>query len=121
MQRLERRLDMVVYRLKFARTIFGAQQLVAHGHVLVDGKKVDIRSFLVEPGMKISIREKSRKNKAILDSLETAAHAVPDYFTLDKDNFVGEMSMLPAQEQIEGQLPLPVNIPTVCEFLAHRT
>ncbi len=121
MQRLECRLDNVVYRLKFAPTIFAAQQLVAHGHVLVNGKKVNRRSFFVLPGMEISIHEKSRKMKIIGDTLETAGRNVPDYFSLDKENFAGTLTMVPEIEQIEGFLSLPINIPVVCEFLAHRT
>ena len=62
---LECRLDNIVYRLKFASTIFGAQQLVSHGHILVDGNKVDRRSFQVKPGMIVSIKEKSRGVKVI--------------------------------------------------------
>ncbi len=121
MQRLESRLDNMVYRLRFARTIFGAQQLVSHGHILVDGKKVDRRSFIVRPGMEISIREKSRSVRAIVEAMETSTQQVPDYCELDKENFKGKMMMEPTLEQIEGQLPIPVNIPVVCEFLAHRT
>lgn len=121
MQKLECRLDNVVYRLRFARTIFGAQQLVSHGHVMVDGKKVDRRSFMVRPGMEISIREKSRKLKCVIEAAEVSAQQTPDYFELDKDNFKGKMLMVPNLEQIEGQLAIPVNIPTVCEFLAHKT
>ncbi|NGX61641.1 MAG: hypothetical protein K940chlam9_01130, partial [Chlamydiae bacterium] len=121
MQKLECRLDNIVYRLRFSRTIFSAQQLVSHGHILVNGKKVDRRSFLVRPGMEISIREKSRKVKAIVESLEVAAQAVPDYLELDKDNFKGKLIALPELDQIEGQLPLPVNVPIVCEFLSHQT
>lgn len=121
MQKLECRLDMVIYRLRFARTIFAAQQLVSHGHVLVNGKKVDRRSFQVRPGMEISIKEKSRKIKAIGDALDTSAHAIPDYYELDRDSMKGKMLSMPLLEQIEGQLPLPINLPTVCEFLSHRT
>ncbi|MFN0064939.1 MAG: 30S ribosomal protein S4, partial [Chlamydiales bacterium] len=82
MLRLECRLDNLVYRLRFARTIFGAQQLVSHGHILVNGKKVDRRSFLVKPGMEISVKEKSRKSKAILDAMETSTQNTPDYLEL---------------------------------------
>lgn len=121
MQRLECRLDNIVYRLRFARTIFGAQQLVSHGHILVDGKRVDRRSFFVRPGMEISIQEKSRKVKAIVEALETSAQAVPDYLELDKDHFKGKLLAAPDLEQIEGQLPLPINIPVVCEFISHQT
>ena len=120
MQRLECRLDTVVYRLRFARTIFAAQQLVTHGHILVDGKKVDRRSFYVKPGMEISVRDRSRKNKLVMESLESATY-VPDYLELSKENFRGKLLMAPELHQIEGQLPLPINIPVVCEFLAHQT
>jgi len=120
MQRLECRLDTVVYRLRFARTIFGAQQLVSHGHILVNGKKVDRRSFFVKPGMEISIRDKSRKMKSVVESLESATQ-LPDFMELSKENFSGKLLMMPELHQIEGMLPLPINIPVVCEFLAHQT
>lgn len=120
MERLECRLDVMVYRLKFAPTIFGAQQLVSHGHVLVNGKKVDRRSFLVRPGMEISIKEKSRKMKTTVETLESRAQDVPTYLSVDKDKFLGKLLMVPALDQIEGQLPLPINISMVCEFLAHQ-
>ncbi len=121
MQHLECRLDMLVYRLRFARTIFAAQQLVSHGHILVNGKKVDRRSFFVKPGTEISIRQKSRTSKAIIDALETSSQQTPDYLSLNKDQFAGRLLMAPSMEQIEGQLPLPINIPVVCEFLSHKT
>ena len=121
MQHLECRLDTLVYRLRFARTIFAAQQLVSHGHILVNGKKVDRRSFLVKPGMEISIHQKSRTSKAIVDALETSSQQTPDYLSLNKDQFAGRLLMAPSIDQIEGQLPLPINIPVVCEFLSHKT
>lgn len=120
MARLECRLDVVVYRLRFSRTIFGAQQLVSHGHILVNGKKVDRRAFHVRPGMEVSIREKSRTVKAIVEAIELSTHEVPAYFEFDKEKFKGKLLMCPELEQIEGQLPMPVNIPMVCEFLAHQ-
>lgn len=120
MGKLECRLDTLVYRLHFAPTIFAAQQLISHGHILVNGKKVDRRSFLVAPGMEISIKEKSRKMKTINDTLELSQNKVPDYLELDKDKFRGKLLMVPQLEQIEGQLPLPINIPVVCEFLSHQ-
>lgn len=120
MEKLECRLDNIVYRLKFSRTIFGAQQLVSHGHILVNGKKVDRRSFRVRPGMEISIKEKSRKIKSVNEALELAAQSLPEYLSLEKDKFSGKLLMKPQIDQIEGQLPLPLNIPMVCEFLAHQ-
>jgi len=114
---LECRLDVVVYKLKFASTIFHAQQLVAHGHVLVNGKKVDIRSFQVRAGMMISLDAVSQKNTQVVNSIENKAREVPEYLQLDPAKFTGQLLVIPAVDQIS--LPLPVNIPLVCEFLAH--
>ena len=121
MQRLECRLDTIVYRLRFSRTIFGAQQLVSHGHILVNGRKVDRRSFCVRPGMEIAIREKSRKNKLVIEAMETAVQQTPEYLELNKDQFKGKLLVNPELDQIENQLPLPINIPVVCEFLSHKS
>lgn len=118
-QMLESRLDVVVYRLKFGSTIFAAQQLVNHGHILVDGKKVDIRSFQVKPGMVISIREKSRKNMAVNNAMENPMHEVPEYMSLDKENYSGSMIALPTVEQIP--FPIEINLPAICDFLTHTT
>ena len=117
LQRLECRLDNLVYKLKFASTIFQAQQLIAHGHVHVNGKKVDIRSFEVKAGMTISIREKSHKLKWLKESVENSARTVPEYLSLDEKKFAGQLLSIPEAEQIV--LPLPINIALVCEFLAH--
>jgi small subunit ribosomal protein S4 len=114
---LECRLDVVVYKLKFSSTIFHAQQLVAHGHVLVNGKKVDIRSFQVKPGMMISLDAVSQKNAQVVNSIENKSKEVPEYLQLDPAKFTGQLLVIPAVDQIS--LPLPVNIPLVCEFLAH--
>lgn len=114
---LECRLDTVVYRLKFAPTIFAAQQIVAHGHVLVDGKKVDIRSCQVRPGQTVSIREKSRNMRLITDSLNNTSRDVPEFLSLDADHFSGQLLALPQMDQT--QWPIEVNVPEVCDFLAH--
>jgi small subunit ribosomal protein S4 len=114
---LECRLDNIVYRLKLASTIFAAHQLVAHGHVMVDGKKVDIRSFQVRPGMVISIKEKSQKNKAINESLDNSSRDVPEYLSLDRNKFSGQMVAMPSLEQMPW--PLEINLPEVCDFLDH--
>lgn len=116
---LECRLDNIVYRLKFANTIFGAHQLVSHGHILVDGKKVDIRSFQVRPGMVVSIKEKSRKMKAINESLENPSRSVPEYLSQDKEHFSGQLLAMPTQEQMPW--PLEIKLPEICDFLAHST
>ncbi|MBM3197852.1 MAG: 30S ribosomal protein S4 [Chlamydiae bacterium] len=116
-ERLECRLDNVVYRLKFASTIFAAQQLVAHGHVLVNGKKVDRRSFFVRPGMKISIKTKSQNIPLVQTSLTAGGKEVPEYLLLDPTKCAGELLASPHMDQVP--FPLPINIPLICEFLAH--
>lgn len=116
---LECRLDNLVYRLKLTSTIFAAQQLVSHGHVLVDGKKVDRRSFQVRPGMVISIKEKSRKMKPINEALDSPSRSVPEYLTLNRDGFSGQLLASPTLEQISW--PIEISLPEICDFLAHTT
>ncbi len=119
LQLLECRLDNIVYRLKFAPTIFAAGQLVCHGHILINDKKVDIRSFVVKPGMKISIKEKARKMRVVIEAQENTTKEMPEYLTLEDDKSSATLGSLPLVEQIP--LPLVINVPLVCEFLAHTT
>jgi small subunit ribosomal protein S4 len=116
-QRLECRLDNVVYRLKLAPTIFAAQQLVSHGHVLVNGKKVDRRSFEVKPGMVISLKSKSQELALVKQAREQTNREIPEYLSFEDASSEGQLLLLPGMDQIP--LPLPINIPLVCEFLAH--
>lgn len=116
---LERRLETVVYRLKLAPSPFAAQQLISHGHVQVNGKKVDRRSFVVVPGMTVSIREKSRKIKQVQEAIDSPMRTVPDYLKLDKENFSGQLVADPLQEQIPW--PIELNVAEICDFLAHTT
>lgn len=118
MEMLECRLDSLVHRLGFAATIFHAQQLVSHGHILVDGKKVDRRSFQVRPGMEISLKEKS-KGMPLIKELQSHAMDLPEYLTRDAASFKGKLEVSPLPDQIP--LPMPINIPLVCEFLAHTS
>ncbi len=118
-QRIETRLDVLVYRLKFALTPFHAQQLVAHGHILVDGKKVDIRSYQVKEGMVISVAEKGRQNALIKEALERSSVNVPEYLSLDGPGMNGKLLVLPQLDQIP--FPIPVNVAVVCEFLSFTT
>ena len=116
---LECRLDNIVYRLRFAASIFGAQQLVSHGHIQVNGKKVDRRSFLVRPGMVVSIKPASRSMKAIQMAQENTGRDVPEYLELEGDKCSGKLLVSPQMDQVPH--PLPVNIPLVCEFLSHTS
>lgn len=97
---LESRLDSIVYRLGFAPTIWSARQLVTHGHILVNGKKVDRPAFIVKPGMSVSIREKSRKVPMILDGIENPAVQLPEYLERAPKSFEGRMTAAPNQETI---------------------
>ncbi|MCB1112127.1 MAG: 30S ribosomal protein S4 [Chlamydiales bacterium] len=116
---LECRLDVVVFRMKFANTIFGAHQLVAHGHILVDGKKVDRRSFQVKPGMVISIKEKSQNMKSIASAIDNPVHTVPEYIEVEHDKFKGQLLSMPSLEQMPW--PIEINIQEVCDYLSHNT
>jgi small subunit ribosomal protein S4 len=116
---LECRLDNVVYRLKLAPTIFAAHQLVAHGHILVNGKKVDRRSFQVKPGMTISLKEKSRSNKIVREAIDSPQRSVPEYLSADHEHFSGTLVARPAAHQLPW--PIEINLPEICDFLAHTT
>lgn len=118
LQNLESRLDNFVHKMKLTPTIFTAQQLVSHGHILVNGKKVDRRSFLVKPGMVVSLREKSRKIPVIVGATENSSRETPAYMEL-RGPFECKMAMAPEREQVE--FPLIINIDGVCEFLAHTS
>lgn len=118
-QQLECRLDNIVYRLRFSSSIFGAQQLVSHGHIQVNGKKVDRRSFIVEPGMIVSIKPSSRQMKAIQMAQEYTARDIPEYISLGEDKNSGSLISAPQVDQVP--MPLPINIPLVCEFISHTS
>ena len=101
LQMLELRLDNVVYRLGFASSRSMARQLVSHGHIQVNGRKVDIPSSLVRPGAVITLQEKSRKNEAIQICLDTAqGRGIPGWLELDPENFRGTVNQMPAREDI---------------------
>jgi len=97
---LESRLDSVVYRLGFAPTIWAARQLVNHGHILVNDKKVDIPSFRVKPGMTVSVRESSRKIPMIMDGVENPPSFMPEYLERAPKSFEGRMTANPNMETL---------------------
>ncbi len=101
LQMLERRLDNVVYRLGFASSRAMARQLVAHGHITVNGRKMTVPSALVKPGSVVALREQSRQNEQIKICLDTAkGRGVPSWLELDADQFQGTVKQLPAREDI---------------------
>lgn len=98
---LERRLDNVVYRLGFAGSRAAARQLVRHNHILVNGRKVNIPSYLVKPGDSLTVREQSRSQPAIQEALEgVARRGVPPWLELDKEAGKGVVKTLPTREDI---------------------
>ncbi len=100
-QLLERRLDNAVYRMGFATTRRFARQLVTHGHILVDGQKVDIPSYRVKAGQKIEVREKSRNNPQIVRAIElTAQTGIVPWVDVDKDKMFGIYTRIPEREEV---------------------
>ena len=98
---LEQRLDNVVYRMGFASTRRFARQFVNHGHVLVDGKRVDIASYRVKPGQKVEIREKSKQNNQVVRAIElTAQTGIAPWVDIDAEKVFGIFSRLPEREEI---------------------
>lgn len=101
LQLLERRLDNTVFRLGFASSRNQARQTVRHNHVLVNGKKVNIPSYLVKVNDVITIKEKSRSIANVEESLESVARrGMPSWLELDQDNYKGTVNSLPAREDI---------------------
>src|SRR5947209_2178303 len=113
LQQLERRLDNVVYRLGFATSRRQARQLVRHGHVQVNGKKVNIPSYEVTVGEEIQIRESSRKVPILEIARDFASHQpAPVWLEIDRENYKGRVIALPKREDIQ----LPVNEQLIVEL-----
>ena len=108
---LESRLDNVVYRMGIAQTRRAARQVVNHGHITVNGKKVDIPSYRVMPGDVIAVKESSRDHKAILESLEKTNKTV-DYVEFDKKKLSGLFVRMPER----SELPADIKESMIVEF-----
>ena len=109
---LERRLDNLVYRLEFTPTLLAARQLVVHGHVLVNGRKVDRPSYTLRPGEMVSFREKTRKLPIVEESLaKSPARPLLPYLEVDKENLKGRLTSIPGRDQI----PLEINEALIME------
>ena len=98
---LERRLDAVVYRAKFAPTPFAARQFVNHGHVKVNGKRVNIASYQVRPGDLIEVKDASKQLLILLEAVGLAERDVPDYYEVDHTKMTAKMT----------RIPLPTDVP----------
>ena len=102
---LESRLDNIVYRMGFATTRRAARQLVNHGHILVDGKKVDIPSYALKPGMVVEVAEKD-KNKAFINDAVAAATSFVDFVEVDKDAKKGKYVRYPERAELFKDQPI---------------
>ena len=100
---LESRLDNIVYRMGLSRTRRGARQIVNHGHILVNGKKVDIPSYMVKPGDVISVKESSKDHKAIKEALEAINNTV-EFVTFDKNKLEGTYVRLPERSELSSDI-----------------
>jgi len=106
---LERRLDNVIYQLGFASSRTQARQIVKHGHILINGKKVDIPSYLVKPNQMITLSEKMRKNPFVKRALEERdPEKITGWLKLDRENMTGTVLRLPKREDIT--IPLQENL-----------
>lgn len=109
---LERRLDNAVYRIGFANSIRLARQMVNHGHILVNGKKVDIPSYQLQVGDVVTLKEKSRTNVQFEANFKGKKSFNLPYYTVDDDNWSGTLARLPERKEI----PIEVNDQLVVEF-----
>ena len=103
---LERRLDMVIYRMNFAPTIFAARQFVNHGHVSVNGRRVNISSYRVREGDVVEVRERSRNHQGLLETTAHPERDVPEYMTVDTSTFKGQFVRVPKMADV----PYPVQM-----------
>ena len=103
---LERRLDAVIYRMKFVPTVFSARQFINHGHVRVNGRRVNIPSYRVREGDVIEVKEKSRELPLVLEAVESAERDVPEYMDVDFKKMVGTFVRTPKFADV----PYPVQM-----------
>ena len=103
---LERRLDAVVYRAKFVATVFAARQFVNHGHVKVNGRRVNIASYQVKVGDMIEVKEASRQLAVVMEATQLAERDVPDFLDVDHSKMTAKMTRIPGPTEV----PYPVHM-----------
>jgi small subunit ribosomal protein S4 len=111
---LERRLDAVVYRAKFVPTVFAARQFVSHGHVTVNGHKVDISSFRCKVGDVVEVKEKSRQLVSLLEAIKSSERDTPDYLEVDHSKMTAKLSRVPGLSDVPFPVQMEPNL--VVEF-----
>jgi small subunit ribosomal protein S4 len=107
---LESRLDAVVYRMKFVPTVFAARQFVNHGHVRVNGKRVNIPSYMVKEGDEVSVKEKSHEMPLVLDAVDSPEREVPDYIEVDHNRMAGSFIRVPKLADIPYSVQMEPNL-----------
>ncbi|MBT4880716.1 MAG: 30S ribosomal protein S4 [Alphaproteobacteria bacterium] len=107
---LEHRLDAVVYRLKFVPTVFSARQFVNHGHVLVNGKKVNIPSYRLQVGDVVEVKEKSKTLDIVMVASQSPEREIPDYLELDTKKFKGTLLRTPKLEDVPYPCQMEPNL-----------
>jgi small subunit ribosomal protein S4 len=113
---LESRLDAVVYRAKFVPTPFAARQFVNHGHVMVNGKRVNIPSYRCKPGDVVTVRERSRNMALVLEALQSSERETPDYVEVDSKGMTAKFIRLPEFAEVPYPVKMEPNL--VVEFYA---
>ena len=111
---LESRLDAVVFRAKFTPTVFSARQFVNHGHVLVNGKRVNIASYRVKPGDVVQVRERSRNMALLLEAMQLTERDVPDYIEVDPKAMSAKFIRTPELAEVPYAVKMEPNL--VVEF-----
>lgn len=111
---LESRLDAIVYRAKFVATVFAARQFVSHGHVLVNGKRVNIPSYQVKPGDVVEVREKSKQLAIVLEATQLAERDIPDYVEADHGKMTAKYVSVPGLADVPYPVQMEPNL--VIEF-----
>ncbi len=107
---LECRLDSLVYRMKFVPSVFAARQFVNHGHVTVNGKKVNIPSYLVRPGDVISVRNKARDMAFVIEAMAQTDREVPEYIEMDAKNYTGTFLRIPQLAEVPYATQIEPNL-----------
>jgi small subunit ribosomal protein S4 len=111
---LERRLDSVIYRMGLGTSRAQSRQIVKHGHIQVNGRKVNIPSFTVKPGDEVAVRESSKENPTILAARDATAHApAPSWMDVDRDNLKGRIASLPRRDEL---VQIPINEQLIVEL-----
>jgi small subunit ribosomal protein S4 len=111
---LERRLDSVLYRMGLGTSRAQSRQIVRHGHIQVNGRKVNIPSFMVKPGDEIAVRESSRNNPTILSARDATAHApAPSWMDVDRENLKARINSTPRRDEL---VQIPINEQLIVEL-----